>query len=225
MDRFDQALGTLRRSADLDPSSSARLDAAGILVARDRWPEAVVALKLTFEERGATLPVRSVLTDKRFAKLVPFGPYQDLLDDVRTEQSGLLGKLKYRLEKIEASARSLEQMIERLGQAVEAIALLLTHPLTALIGLLLMTFIFASGIQQMRFVPAPWTLFIALVFSSIGWHIAAVVLTAGTGSGFPTITYAALFILMPVFTGALIRFWNKRRGRKDEPELTVSSSQ
>jgi hypothetical protein len=214
--KTETAITFLRRAADLAPSSNARLDLAAFLVKLDRWPEAVVVLKICFDERSASLPVRAVLTDARFAKLITFEPYQDLLDNVGHEQSGLLGKLKQRLENIEATARNLEHIVARLSQVVEAIAMLAIHPLTAVMVLMLITFVFATGIQQMQLLQSPWTLIAALIVSSLGWTISARILTAGQDIGKTTIFYVTLAILVPIALGHILKAYKSWRAKQPQ---------
>ena len=111
----EAAAVALRRSAALDPSNGARLDLCALLVVSGRWPEAVVELDRVFVERGASLRADDVLTDLRFARLLDFEPYKELIRRVREEQQGPIGKLQSRLEGIEASARKLQRTIDRLS--------------------------------------------------------------------------------------------------------------
>jgi len=208
------AVSLLERAADLDPSSVARLERARILVGLGRWPEAVVTLRKAFDERGSALEVEDVVGDVAFGPLGEFEPYRELIDDMREEQAGIVGKLKMRLEKIEQAAAELQRTMERITAAADAILALLTARWFAVAVLMMMTFVVAAGLGQMRILRPPWTVVGGWLASAGLWHAATRVVTGGDQTGFDIIGWSAVALGVPVSLGIAVRAVLRLRARR-----------
>ncbi len=208
----EAALAAFRRAADLDPTSTARVDAAALLVQLGRWPEAVEVLEQAFDERGGSLKVEALLADKRFAPMVGFAPYDELIRTRKEEQAGVLGRLLIKLVGIEASARAAGSVLARLSRWMGMAARLLEFPLTGVVLLLGLAAVCSFGVAQLTVLQRPWTFVAGMAIASGMWHVGSRIVTRETGSGADTILWAALAVAFPQ---ALASLWGWRRRRRE----------
>lgn len=213
MDRgkTDRALELLDKAASLDSSLGARLDAAGLLVKVGRWPQAVLVLREGFDERGPNLPVANVLADPRFTPLKGFEPFEELVRLVRDEQAGPIGRVLLRLEAIESSLRSFRGRVDRATQLINAMTNLLLAPWTGVALLVMFSTLAGLCLQQMRLVPAPWSLLLGLVGACGIWHLTARLVTAGDSNGSTAIVPATLIVALPTLSALVWRYWRGQR--------------
>jgi hypothetical protein len=220
----EASVEVLRRAAEMDPRSDARVDLAAVLADLGRWPESVVVLRVAFSERGATLRADTVLTDMRFAKLVGFAPYQALIQQVREEQTGWLGKLQLRLESIETSIRAFQSALDDLTAFITRLTGLLTSTAASVVIVILLSFLVASGLGHMRVLPRPWTVLVGVVAAGAIWRGATRLLSEGKSDGWEIIGPAAGIVVGPVALAASVRWlraWLERRRAAKPSEVEV----
>lgn len=143
--KLEESLVPLSRAADLDTTSEARVDQAGVLVQLGRWPEAVVVLNQAYDERSVGLPVQRLAVDPRFAKLSTLKPYNDLLNTMRSEQSGAIGRLLQRIENLQTSQRTTQAALQRLTDSTLSFRRRVEMPLLATLLLSLLSLIGGGG--------------------------------------------------------------------------------
>jgi tetratricopeptide (TPR) repeat protein len=195
--RLADAAELLGRAADLDPTSEARVEQAAVLVPLGRWPEAVERLQRAFDERGASLRADDVLVDPRFAPLVGFAPFQDLIRRVRADQSGPLGRLLLKFQHIDDRVRANHSVLEVLGRWLEALGRLGAYAGTAVVALLALGLLLSFGVWQTGLVQPPWTLVTGMSIAALLWYLGArIMLGTGEGAGVTVIT-ALLVIFVP----------------------------
>ncbi|MEE8408934.1 MAG: hypothetical protein V3T05_04975 [Myxococcota bacterium] len=211
--QLNDAAKFLDQAADRVPASEARADQAAVLVQLGRWPEAVSTLRRAFDERGAGLRSDRVVADRRFVKLADFEPYKDLIQAVREEQSGPIGRLLFRLERIEASARVAADVLERVAVVMTFFWRLATALGAAVVALILLGLVATFGVTQLGMVRPPWTLVAGMTVASALWHVGARVATAEASSGWQTIGIATAVVYSPwlLYLGGRW-FWLWRRG-------------
>jgi tetratricopeptide (TPR) repeat protein len=215
--QLDEAATLLGRAADRAPSSSARVDRAGVLVQLGRWPEAVTVLRAAFDERGTALRVDDVIADRRFVKLADFAPYKDLIEKVREEQSGPIGKLLLRLQRIEASARVAADILERVAAVMAFLYRLASALGAAIVALIFLGLLVTFGVHQLGLLKPPWTLFAGMTVASVLWHLGSRVATADASGGWPTIGIAMAIVCAPWIMYIIGRgLWRWRRARVEE---------
>ena len=214
---LDVALDQLARAADGDPESDARIDAAAVLVELGRFPDAVAALRQSADERGSSFPLDVLTSDARFAKIRSFTPYLELVNQVRDEQAGPLGRILLRLERIEESARAVRDTFDELALAMSYIARVLGAVSAALLVFVFFALLMTFGVRQLGLLEAPWTLVLGVLTASIIWSWGASVATLGESHGLRTIAGGVAIIFAPwlVVVGArygMRRLEERRRG-------------
>ena len=217
---LEHALALLKRAADLEPTLSARVDQAGILVQLGRWPEAVVTLRQAFDERGTSLPVDQVTSDRRFVKLATLKPYQDVMEAARNEQSGPFGRVVLRLERLQASASAAEHGVQRMAAWLAFFRDMASETATGVLLLLLLSLFFTFGVGQLGLLRPPWTLLTGMLLASSLWALVAHMVTEGQGHGRDTIvlscgSVALLWGLVAGLRAAWRRWQRYRRGAGD----------
>lgn len=209
---LDTAAEHWRRAATIDPAGDARVELAALLVDRGRWPEAVVELRRAFQERGSSLPVEDVIADARFVMLKEFKPYRELTQEMKSDQNSWLGKLRLRLERLEATSRAVEEIIVQVQSGYSTAANVVRHPWSGVVGMIMLSFFFGLGIAQMRLIPPPWTLVIGWGAAAFIWNEVAGVVGKGEAAGGGAITVSGLLILTPVGLGLAVRAWRYLNG-------------
>ncbi|MBC7794202.1 MAG: hypothetical protein H7Z43_10885, partial [Clostridia bacterium] len=194
---LDAALDELARAADGDPESNARIDAAAVLVELGRFPDAVAALRQSADERGSSFPLDVLISDARFARIRSFTPYLELVNQVRDEQAGPLGRILLRLERIEESARAVRDTFDELALAMSYIARVLGAVSASLLVFVFFALLVTFGVRQLGLLDAPWTLVLGVVTASIIWSWGASVATLGESHGLRTITGGVAVIFAP----------------------------
>ncbi len=214
--QLEEAVGFFARAAEIDITSSSRIEQAGVLVQLGRWPEAVAVLRRAFEERGNSLRVDAVAGDARFVRLAAFEPYRTLIDYERLQQASAFARLTVTLERIDRTTRATREVAERtaavltffwrFGAAVAAPVVLLV-----LLGLLC-TF----GVSQLRLLDPPWTLVVGMLVAAALWHVGARVVRDDPWGDAPTIGWALAVVFVP-WVVALAARWVWRRRRRLAP--------
>ena len=166
---LEQALVLLARAAELDRTSSARVDEAGVLVHMGRWPEAVTVLARALEERGPGLAVSSLVRDRRFVRLTALQPYQALIATTEREQSSATGQILIRLERLQNSVSAAEYGWQRLRAWSVVAKDLLTSPAVALAAFLLLSLLMTVGITELGLLGPPYTVGLGVVLTTLVW--------------------------------------------------------
>lgn len=217
---LEHALALLKRAADLEPTLSARVDQAGVLVQLGRWPEAVVTLRQAFDERGTSLPVDQVTSDRRFVKLATLKPYMDVMEAARAEQAGPFGRVVLRLERLQASASAAEHGVQRLAAWLSFFRDLATETATGVLLLIFLGLFLTFGVNQLGLLRPPWTLGVGMLLASLAWASVAHVVTEGQGHGRDTMVIGCgiVGLVWGVVAGIRLawRRWQRyRRGAGD----------
>lgn len=203
---LDIALNELARAADGDPESDARIDAASVLVELGRFPDAVTALRQSADERGSSFPLDVLMNDGRFAKLRSFTPYQELVNQVRDEQAGPLGRILLRLERIEESARTVRDTFDELALAFSYVSRVLGAVSASLILFVFFALLMTFGVRQLGLLEAPWTLVLGVLVAALIWSWGASVATLGESHGLRTIFGGSALVFAPWLAVTGIRF-------------------
>ena len=227
---LDVALDELTRAADGDPESDARIDAAGILVELGRFPDAVAALRQSADERGSSFPLEVLTNDARFAKIRSFQPFIDLVNQVRDEQAGPLGRILLRLERIEESARTVRDTFDELALAASYVSRVLGAVSASLLIFVFLALLMTFGVRQLGLLEAPWTLVLGTLVASIIWSWGASVATLGESHGLQTIFAGVAIVFTPWLAVTGVRYGvrrleEKRRGdpfRGEELRTTLA---
>jgi tetratricopeptide (TPR) repeat protein len=209
---LEHALTLLKRAADADATLAARVDQAGVLVQLGRWPEAVVVLRQAFDERGTSLSVEQVTSDKRFVKLAALKPYQEVVEGARSEQSGPFGRVLVRLERLQASATAAEHGLDRLALWLGFVREIATDQMALVAMLVALGLFFTFGASQLGLFGAPWTLLLGMGAASVLWATGAHAVTHGQSWGRDTVILSLLSVLGVWSVGAGCR-WAWRRYR------------
>lgn len=204
--KLDEALDLLKRAADADAESDARIDMASVLVDLGRWPDAVAALRQAADERGSSFPVDALSADARFAKLRSFQPYQELIDQARIEQAGPIGRMLLRLERLEESARSIRETFDELALAIRFVSRIFDAVSASLVAFVLLGLLITFGVKQLGLLHAPWTLVLGMLIDSLLWSWGARVATVGESHGTATIGAGLAVVFIPWLAVALGRF-------------------
>ena len=222
LDRGDpeRAYTLLKRAADLDGTSSARIDAAGVLVQLGRWPEAIVVLRQAFEERGTSLSVEQIIADKRFAKLAALKPYQEVINAARVEQAGPLGRVLARLERLQLSFTAAEHGLQRVGAWISVFRDLAIRQSTLVALFIFLGFAITFGVNQLNVFKPPWALGVGLIGASVVWTTICRAIGDGSRSGYETIlggwaAHCLLLVIGMVTRWGWYRFQTRRRGAAD----------
>ncbi len=217
---LDHALSLLTHAADLDFAQPARVDAAGVLVALGRWPEAVGVLRQAFDERGPSLAVDVIAADPRFAKLAALKPYQELVQTVRQEQAGPSGRVVMRLERLQASAANIERGLGRLGARLLFVHDLLQLPWLGVLTLWTLGMVVTFGLHQLGAFAPPWSVGCGMALACGLWLWLANALQLGVTAARQTVfnTISAMLGLWAL--GTCVRWaWRRwiaaRRGSHD----------
>lgn len=195
--RHTEAVDLLGRAADLDPTCEARVEQAAALVPLGRWPEAVEVLGRAFEERGASLRADKVLVDPRFAPLVGFGPFAELLGRVRADQSGPLGRLLLKFERIEQAVRSGRSVLDALGSWMAAAGRIAEYAGFSVVLLAGMGLLAAFGVRELGLARAPWSIIVGMLLAAGLWYLGARIATENRTGGAVTIAGALAVVLVP----------------------------
>jgi hypothetical protein len=211
--RLADAADLLGRAADLDTVSDSRVEQAAVLVPLGRWPESVEVLGRAFDERGASLRADDVLVDPRFAPLVGFAPFQELVKRVRADQAGPLGRILLKFERIDDAVRGNREVIEVLGRWMQALGRLGAFGGTAVIVLLGLGLLVTFGVAQTGLARPPLTLVLGMGTASVLWYLAARIATGAPDAGLVTITPALGVVFVPWAIAAGGRWVWRRRAR------------
>jgi hypothetical protein len=178
----------------------------------------VVTLRQAFDERAGALSARDIMSDQRFVRLLGFAPYEELLDGVRSDESGLYGKLRRNLRHIETSTRNTEDGLDRFWLWLDPAAALLSQTWVAVVALIVLCLMLAAGSAQTGVVAAPWTLLVGFAGGAGVWYAAALQLTGNAKAGLMTIGYSAAVLFVPTLIGVLVRLRRvRRRGTQIPP--------
>jgi hypothetical protein len=207
---FDQA-------AALDPLSSARVDGAAVLVTLGRWPEAVDALALAFDERGAALRADEVLVDARFAGLVTFAPFTQLVQAARDQQAGPIGRLLRKLERVEGSLRSAHEVLAVVWRWMGVVSRFVDLVGTSVVVLLALGIFLSLGITQLGLLRPPWPLAVGMLGASALWHTGARIANADPWAGLPTIGIALGVVALPFALIRLVQWLRRHAARTFDP--------
>lgn len=192
---FDMAAAILEEVAQEAPLTTAREELAAVYVALGRWPDAVSALNLAFEERGTGLPVKAVLADPRFGDLVGFAPFDKLVAKVRENQAGPLGRMMLRLERLENTVQETVIALEQLGELLTLVARVFTSFLFPFISFVLLGLLSTAGVSQLSPLGRPWTLLTGFAAATAVWASGTHQLTGGSSWGFETIGLGTSVVL------------------------------
>lgn len=212
--RLGDAADLLGRAAGLDPATDARVEQAAVLVPLGRWPESVEVLGRAFDERGAALRADDVLVDPRFAPLVGFAPFQDLVKRVRADQAGPLGRILLKFERIDDAVRGNREVLDVLGRWMQALGRLGAFGGTAVVALLGLGLLVTFGVAQTGLVRPPATLVIGMGTASVLWYLAARIASGAADAGFVTIAPAMGLVFVPWTVAAGGRWLWRRRARR-----------
>jgi len=212
--RLGDAAELLGRAADLDPSTDARVEQAAVLVPLGRWPESVEVLGRAFDERGAALRADDVLVDPRFAPLVGFAPFQELIKRVRADQAGPLGRILLKFERIDDAVRGNREVLDVLGRWMQALGRLGAFGGTAVVVLLGLGLLVTFGVAQTGLAQPPATLVIGMGTASVLWYLGARIATGAVDAGFVTIVPAMGLVFVPWAVAAAGRWLWRRRARR-----------
>lgn len=217
--RLEGALPLLSQAASMEPTSVARVEQATVLVTLGRWPEAIEVLSHAFAERGSNLSADSVVADARFAPLVDFAPYKELIHRVRAEQSGPFGRLLLKFEQIEGAARNAEAVMNRLSSWMSMAGRVATYGGSTMVALLAMGIFFAFGVSQLGLLRPPWPLALGMTISASLWHLGARIATLDKSWGLSTIVPALGMVLGFYLAVAWAKvLWRRRQLRRMAPE-------
>lgn len=192
---LEEAMRVYNAVAELEPHSPAREELAAIQTQLGRWPEAVVSLERAFEERSAELPAERVRADPRFAQLVGFEPFDQLVSRVREAQAGPMGRMLIRLERLETTARDTMTALERLSDILTLTARVATSFFLPLVAFVLLGLLGSAGAAQLGSIGRPWTLLTGFVIASAVWVSGARSLTGGSASGWETVLLGSAIVL------------------------------
>lgn len=192
---LEEAMRVYHAVADLEPHSPAREELAAVQAQLGRWPEAVVSLERAFEERSAELPAERVRADPRFAELVGFDPFDQLVDRVREAQAGPMGRMLIRLERLETTARETMTALERLSDILTLTARVATSFFLPLVAFVLLGLLGSAGASQLGSIGRPWTLLTGFAIASAVWISGARSLTGGSVSGWETVLLGSAIVL------------------------------
>jgi tetratricopeptide (TPR) repeat protein len=224
----EEALELLKRAADGDPESDARIEVAATLVDLGRWPDAVAALRQAADERGSSFPVDMLVSDPRFAKLRGFQPFQDLVNQAREEQAGPLGRMLLKLERLEESARLMRDTFDEIALAVAFISRIFDALSASLIAFVFFGLLITFGVRQLGLLLPPWTLLLGMAIASVIWSWGARVATLGDSRGLKTIAIGWLVVFLPwlvILVARLsVRLYRERRDGAPfaAPQLTTT---
>ncbi|MEM6731690.1 MAG: hypothetical protein AAF658_09045, partial [Myxococcota bacterium] len=192
--RLSVALGELEAGAAkldaaavADPMSSAREELAAVYVRIGRWPDAVKALRLAFDERGSSMPADALRADPRFAELVGFEPFDDLVDRVREAQAGPMGRMLIRLERLEETARDTMTAIEQLSELIALVARVATSFFLPLVCFVFFGLLCTFGVSQLSPLGRPWTLLTGFGAAGTVWSSGVRTFSAGGANGLETV--------------------------------------
>ena len=212
--RLADAAELLGRAADLEPGSDSRVEQAAVLVPLGRWPESVEVLGRAFDERGASLRADEVLVDPRFAPMVGFAPFQDLIKRVRGDQAGPLGRILLKFERIDDAVRGNREVLDVLGRWMQALGRIGAFGGTAVVVLLGLGLLCTFGVAQTGLVQPPVTLVFGMAIASGLWHVAARIATGASDAGLVTIGPALGLVFVPWGVAALGRWLWRRLSRR-----------
>ena len=207
---LDHALALLGHAADLDFALPARLDAAGVLVQLGRWPEAISVLREAFDERGPSLAADSVAGDPRFVKLAALKPYQELIQTVRQEQAGPVGRVVMRLERLQASVANIERGLARLGTRLGLVHEIVQLPWLGVLVLLTLGMVVTFGLHQLGPFAPPWSVGCGMGLACGLWLWLARVLELGIATARQTI-FTAVMLMLAAWTLGFLTRWGWRR--------------
>ncbi len=192
---LDEAAALFLESANLSPRSSAREELAAVYVRLGRWPDAVNALRIAFDDRGSSLPADTVARDPAFAELVGFDPFDELLEKTREAQAGPMGRMMIRMERLESTARETMTALERITELITWIARVATSFFLPLTCFVLLGLLCTAGASQLSPLGRPWTLFAGYAAAGAIWVSGSRSLTAGASSGLETVALGSGVVL------------------------------
>ncbi|MEL6547356.1 MAG: hypothetical protein AAFQ82_22220, partial [Myxococcota bacterium] len=155
---LEDAAARFGAAANLRRDGPARSELAAVYVRLGRWPDAVNALRIAFEEQGSSLPADRVLADPAFAELVGFDPFDALIEKTREAQAGPMGRLMIRMERIERTATETVGALERITALITTLARIATSFFLPLMCFVLLGLLCTAGVSQLASVGRPWTL-------------------------------------------------------------------
>lgn len=192
---LDEAAAILAEAANAAPQSPARGELAAVYVRLGRWPDAVNALRIAFDERGSSLPADRVASDPAFAELVGFAPFDDLLEKTREAQAGPMGRMMIRMERLENTARETMTALERITELITLVARVATSFFLPLTCFVLLGLLCTAGAAQLSPLGRPWTLFAGYGAAGAVWVSGTRSLTAGASNGLETVALGSGIVL------------------------------
>jgi hypothetical protein len=194
---LEEAAGFFARAADLDPSSTARVDQAGVLVQLGRWPEAVGVLRRAFEERGVLLRVATVMGDTRFARLAAFEPYRLLVEHERLVQASALAGVMVTLNRIDDTSRRTQEVAGRIAAMLTFIWRISAAAAAPVVLLVLLGLLLSFGVRELHVFGPPWTLVVGMGAAAVLWYLGARVVTTDARGDLGTIGLALTAVGLP----------------------------